>query len=71
MLISLLGTSSNIDKFGKLRKSLNENRKRGLLSDELLLNEYRAIASILQVKVKLVEEILNQKLRKIHIEKVI
>ena len=52
MLILLLGTSSNIDKFDKLRKSLKENKKRGLHSDELLLNEYRSIAATLQVNEK-------------------
>ena len=71
MLIFLLGTSSNIDKFDKLRKSLKENKKRGLYSDELLLNECKSIAATLQVKVELLEEILHQKLSKIHIEKVI
>ena len=71
MLIFLLGTSSNINKFDKLRKSLKENKKRGLHSDELLLNEYKTIAAILEIKVKLLEKTLHQKLRKIHIEKVI
>ena len=70
MLIFILGTSSNIGKFDKLRKSLRENKKRGLHSDEVLLNEYKTIASI-QVKVKLLEETLHQKLKKIHIEKII
>ena len=71
MLIFLFGTSSNIDRFDKLRKSLKENKKRGLHSDELLLNEYKTIAAILEVKVKLLEETLHQKLKNIHIEKVI
>ena len=71
MLILLLGTPSNIDKFDKLRKSLKEIKKRGLHSDELLLNKYETIAAILEVKVKLLEETLHQKLKKIHIEKVI
>ena len=71
MLIFLFGTSSNIDRFDKLRKSLKENKKRRLHSDELLLNEYKTIAAILEVKVKLLEETLHQKLKNIHIEKVI
>ena len=36
-----------------------------------MLNEYRIIVVTLQVKVKLLEETLHQKLQKIHIEKVI
>ena len=56
MLILLFGSSSNIDKFGKLRKPLKENKKRGSHLDELLLNEYKAIATIVKVKVKLLEE---------------
>ena len=57
MLIFLFGTSSNIDRFDKLRKSLKENKKRGLHSDELLLNEYKTIAAILEVKLELLEQI--------------
>ena len=71
MLIFLLGTSSNIDKFEVLRKSLKENEKIGLRSDEILLNEDRTIAVTLQVKVKLLEETLHQKLKKIHIKKLL
>ena len=71
MLIFLLGTSSNIDQFDKLRKSLKENKNRGLHSDELFLNEYKTVAAILEVKVKLLEETLHQKLKTIHIEKVV
>ena len=71
MLIFLLGTSSNTDKFDKLRKSLKENKKRKVHSDELLLNEYKNTAPILELKVKLLEETLYQKLKKIHIEKFI
>ena len=71
MLIFLLGTSSNIDKFEVLRKSLKENEKLGLRSDEILLNEDRTIAVTLQVKVKLLEETLHQKLKKIHIKKLL
>ena len=70
MLIFLFGTSSNIDRFDKLRKSLKENKKRGLHSDELLLNDYKTIAAILKVKVKLLEKTL-QKLRNIDIEKLL
>ena len=70
MLIFLFGTSSDIDRFDKLRKSLKENKKIGLYSGELLLNELKTIAAILEVKVKLLEETLYQKLRNIHIEKV-
>ena len=66
----LLGTSSNIDKFHKLGKSLKENKKRGIQSYLLLLNEYKTIAATLEVKVKLLEKNLHQKLKKIHIEKV-
>ena len=69
MLIFLFGTSSDIDRFDKLRKSLKENKKIGLYSDELLLNELKTIAAILEVKVKLLEEALYQKLRNIHFEK--
>ena len=36
-----------------------------------MLNEYKNIAAILEVKLKLLEETLHQKLRNIHIEKVI
>ena len=36
-----------------------------------MLNEYKTIAAILEVKVKLLEETLHQKLKKIHIEKVV
>ena len=66
MLIFLFGTSNDIDRFDKLRKSLKENKKIGLYSDELLLNELKTIAAILEVKVKLLEETLYQKLRNIH-----
>ena len=65
MLIFLLGTSSNSDKFDKLTKSLKENEKRGLHSDELLIHEYITIAATL--KVKLLEGTLHLKLKKIHI----
>ena len=68
MLIFLFGTSSDINRFDKLRKSLKENEKIGLYSDELLLNELKTIAAILEVKVKLLEETLYQKLRNIHFE---
>ena len=70
MLIFLFGTSSDIDRFDKLRKSLKENKKIGLHSDQLLLNELKTIAAILEVKVKLLEETLYQKLRNIHFEKI-
>ena len=36
-----------------------------------MLNEYKTIAVILEVTVKLLEETLHRKLRNIHIEKVI
>ena len=36
-----------------------------------MLNEYKAIAAILEVKLELIEQTLHQKLRNIHIEKVI
>ena len=71
ILIFLFRTSIGIDRFDKLRKSLKKNKKRGLHSDELLLNQYKTIAAILEVKAKLLEETLHQKLRNIHIEKVI
>ena len=70
MLIFLYGTSSDIDRFDKLRKSLKENKKIGLHSDQLLLNELKTIAAILEVKVKLLEETLYQKIRNIHFEKI-
>ena len=71
MLIFLFGTSSNNYRFDKLRKFVKENKKRGLHSDELLLNQYKTIAAILEVKVELLEKTLHQKLKNIHIEKVI
>ena len=71
MLIILFGTSSNIGRFHKLRRLLKENKKRGLHADELSLNEYKTIVAILEVKVKLLKETLHQKLKNIHIEKVI
>ena len=70
ILIFLLGAFSNTDKFDKLRKSLKENKKRELHSDELLLREQKTITATLEAKVKLLEENLHQKLKKIHIEKV-
>ena len=70
ILIFLFRTSSDIDRFDKLRKFLKENKKGGLHSAELLINELKTIAAILEVKVKLLEETLYQKLRNIHIEKV-
>ena len=36
-----------------------------------MLSEYKTIAAILEVKLKLLEQTLHQKLRNIHIEKVI
>ena len=65
LLKFLFGTSSGIYRFDKLRKSLKENKKRGLHSDELLLNKYKTIGAILEIKVKLLEETLHQKLRNI------
>ena len=52
-------------------EEIPKRKKRGLHSDELLLNQYKTIAALLEVKVKLLEETLHQKLKNIHIEKVI
>ena len=64
MLIFLFGTSRDIERFHKLRKSLKE-KKRGLYSVELLLDELKAIAAILEIKVKLLKKLC---IRNIHIE---
>ena len=57
--ISYLGTLVALIDSISWGKSLKENKKRELHSDEIFLNEYKTIAAILEVKVKVLEGTLH------------